>query len=51
MRKSGGMRPARALGSLKVGIIDLIAQKPSKSLYARLMYPNFASIMPQVIGV
>ena len=36
---------------LKIGIIDLIYNKPSKSLYRRFMYPNFMSIMPQVIGV
>ena len=51
MRKSRDMRPPPVLGSIKVGIVDIIAQKPSRSLYARLMYPNFASIMPQVVGV
>lgn len=51
MRKSPGMRPPPAPGPLKVGIVDIIARKPSRSLYARLMYPNFASIMPQVVGV
>ena len=51
MSESRGMRPPPALGSLRVGIVDLIARKPSRSLYARLMHPNFASIMPQVVGV
>lgn len=36
---------------LRIGIIDLIYNKPSQSLYRRFMYPNFMSIMPQVIGV
>jgi len=36
---------------LQIGIIDLIYNKPSQSLYRRYMYPNFMSIMPQVIGV
>jgi hypothetical protein len=37
--------------TLRIGIIDLIYNKPSQSLYRRFMYPNFMSIMPQVIGV
>jgi len=36
---------------LQIGIIDLIYNKPSQSLYRRYMYPNFMSVMPQVIGV
>lgn len=36
---------------LKIGIIDLVSKKPSNKLFARLMNANFASIMPQVIGV
>jgi radical SAM superfamily enzyme YgiQ (UPF0313 family) len=36
---------------LNIGIIDLIYNKPSQSLYRRYMYPNFMSVMPQVIGV
>jgi hypothetical protein len=36
---------------LKVEIIDLVSQKPSKKLFARIMNANFASIMPQIIGV
>lgn len=36
---------------LRVGIIDLVAKGPSRSLFARLMNANLASIMPQVIAV
>jgi hypothetical protein len=37
--------------SLKIGIIDLITKRPLTALYARIMNPNFASIMPQVVAV
>jgi hypothetical protein len=37
--------------SLKVGILDLAARQQDISLYARIVNPNQASIMPQVIGV
>ncbi len=36
---------------LQVSIIDLVSKKPNKKLFARIMNANFASIMPQVIGV
>ncbi len=36
---------------LRIGIIDLITQAPTRSLYARIMNANLASIMPQVIAV
>lgn len=36
---------------LKISIIDLLHNRPSKSLYRRYMFPNHASIMPQIIGV
>jgi hypothetical protein len=36
---------------LEIGIIDLVSKKPNKKLFARIMNANFASIMPQVIGV
>jgi hypothetical protein len=36
---------------LRVRILDLVTKGPSRSLWGRLMQPNFASIMPQVIGV
>jgi len=35
---------------LTIGIIDLIAKAPSKSMWGRVMGANFASIMPQVIA-
>jgi hypothetical protein len=44
-------RPQSRRKSLKIGIIDLITKKPTHALYARMMNPNFASIMPQVVGV
>ncbi|HWW96005.1 MAG TPA: radical SAM protein [Vicinamibacteria bacterium] len=36
---------------LRVAIVDLLEKGPCNSLWARAMQPNFASIMPQVIGV
>ena len=36
---------------LRVGIIDLVARKRENGLWARVMNANFASIMPQVLGV
>lgn len=36
---------------LRVGIIDLVTKGPNRSLYARVMHANLASIMPQVVGV
>ena len=36
---------------LKIGIVDLVTGGPDSALWTRLMQPNFASIMPQVIGV
>ena len=36
---------------LRVGILDLIGNRPTPGLWNRLMKPNFASIMPQVIAV
>ena len=35
----------------RVGIIDLVSKGPTRALFARIMNANFASIMPQVIGV
>src|SRR3990172_9246960 len=35
---------------LRIGIIDIVSRGPTRSLYARVMNANFASIMPQVIG-
>jgi len=36
---------------LQVGIIDLVSKKKNRKLFARIMNANFASIMPQVVGV
>ena len=35
----------------RVGIVDLIARKPSTSLKAKVVKPNYAAIMPQALGV
>lgn len=36
---------------LKIGIIDLVAKAPTRTMWMRMMGANFVSIMPQVIGV
>ena len=36
---------------LKIGVLDLIAKGPTRSLWARTMHANLASIMPQTIAV
>lgn len=36
---------------LHVGIVDLVTKGPTRALWSRVMNANFASIMPQVIGV
>lgn len=36
---------------LKVTILDLVSNKPTRRLYSRVMKANFSSIMPQAIGV
>ena len=35
---------------LKIGILDLVANRSKRTLWSRTMNPNFASIMPQVIA-
>jgi len=35
---------------LKIGIIDLVAKAPNRTIWMRVMGANFASIMPQVIA-
>jgi hypothetical protein len=35
---------------LKIGIIDLVAKAPNRTLWMRVMSANFSSIMPQVIA-
>src|SRR6266481_8636468 len=36
---------------LHIGIIDIVSKGPTRAWYARVMNPNLAGIMPQVIGV
>jgi len=36
---------------LRVAVVDLVTKGPTRSLYARVMHANLASIMPQVIAV
>ncbi len=36
---------------LKIGILDLVAKTSRPGLYGRIMNANFASIMPQALGV
>ncbi len=36
---------------LRVSILDLVGNGPRTNLWNRVMQPNFASIMPQVVGV
>jgi len=36
---------------LRIGVIDLVTRGPTRSVFARLMSANLASIMPQVVGV
>lgn len=37
--------------SLRIGIIDLIARQPTRSIYARIVNPNYTSLMPQCVAV
>ena len=36
---------------LRVGILDLVTKVPTRTLWARVVHPSFASIMPQAIAV
>lgn len=36
---------------LRIAVIDLVTKGPTKTLYARVMHANLASIMPQVIAL
>jgi hypothetical protein len=36
---------------LRISVLDLVENHPTSNLWNRVMQPNFASIMPQVIGV
>lgn len=37
--------------TLSIGVVDLVANGVQRSLYARIMFPNFASVMPQAVAV
>ena len=36
---------------LKIGIIDIVSARRTRTLYGRVMHGNLASIMPQAVGV
>ena len=36
---------------LRIGIIDLVSKNPTRTMWARVMNANFASIMPQAVAV
>lgn len=36
---------------LRVSVLDLVTKGPTRALWSRMMQPNFASIMPQVVAV
>jgi radical SAM family protein len=36
--------------ALKIGVIDLVCKGPANTLWAKIMFANLASIMPQVIA-
>ena len=42
---------SRRRKTIRVGILDLINKKPTRALKARVLKPNYASIMPQAIAV
>src|SRR4030095_14484786 len=44
-------KPHRSSRPLKVCILDLVARQPAKSIYSRIVLPNYTSLMPQVIAV
>lgn len=35
---------------LRIGVVDLVSKGPTNTLWARIMYANLASIMPQVVA-
>jgi hypothetical protein len=36
---------------LRIGVVDLVSKCPTRTLWARVMHANFASIMPQAVAV
>lgn len=49
MNAAGATMPARR--KLRIGVLDLISRRRVNTPYSRLMYPSFASLMPQVVAV
>ena len=45
------MPRSRAPRRLRIGILDLVTKSARPALYGRIMNPNLASIMPQVLAV
>src|SRR5262249_35831361 len=43
------LRRAR-MPKLRIGVIDLVARGPTRAWFARVMYANLASIMPQAVA-
>ncbi len=35
---------------LRIAVVDLVTRNPNRSLWARIMFPNFANIMPQIVA-
>ncbi len=35
---------------LRVGVLDLVARAPTKALYARVLHPSLAGLMPQAVA-
>lgn len=35
----------------RIGILDLVTKAPTRALYARVMHPSLASVMPQALAV
>lgn len=35
---------------LRVGVVDLVARAPTKALYARILHPSLAGLMPQAVA-
>jgi len=46
-RASQGSRPRR----LRIGVLDLVSKKPTRTYSARIVRPNYSSVMPQTIAV
>lgn len=36
---------------LRVGVLDLVSPRPTKAMFARIMFPNMVGVMPQAVAV